>query len=86
MTPVAIGGQRSVVVAAVVVSHKPITRSGGDVLLHQCDQVPWGIDVRFGQKQTSISEGSMSALPPKTDIHRHDGDVRLCQTRKSPPK
>jgi hypothetical protein len=50
MTPVAIGGQRSVVVAAVVVSHKPITRSGGDVLLHQCDQVPWGIDVRFGVK------------------------------------
>jgi hypothetical protein len=30
-----------------------------------------------GQKQTSISEGSMSALPLKTDIHRHDGDVRF---------
>jgi hypothetical protein len=29
------------------------------------------------QKQTSISEGSMSALPLKTDIHRHDGDVRF---------
>jgi hypothetical protein len=31
----------------------------------------------LGQKQTSISEGSMSALPLKTDIHRHDGDVRF---------
>jgi hypothetical protein len=36
-----------------------------------------------GQKQTSISEGSMSALPLKTDIHRHDGDVRFVPTGDS---
>jgi hypothetical protein len=39
----------------------------------------------LGQKQTSDTQTSMSALPPKADIHRHDGDVRfLCQQRKSP--
>ncbi len=40
MTPVAIGDQRSVVVAAVVVSHKPITPSGGDVLLVEAASSP----------------------------------------------
>jgi hypothetical protein len=31
----------------------------------------------LGQKQTSDTQTSMFALPPKADIHRHDGDVRF---------
>jgi len=31
----------------------------------------------LGQKHTSDTQTSMFALPPKADIHRHDGDVRF---------
>ena len=31
----------------------------------------------LGQKQTSRSQISMSALPPKADIAQHDRDVRF---------
>jgi hypothetical protein len=34
-------------------------------------------DGRMGQKQTSNSECSFSALPPKADVHRRRGYVRF---------
>jgi hypothetical protein len=34
-------------------------------------------DGRMGQKQTSNSECSFSALPPKADVHRRRGHVRF---------
>jgi hypothetical protein len=40
----------------------------------------------MGQKQTLSSECSMSALPPKVDIHRHDGHVRFVPDSDIAPK